>query len=282
MNNSEDIKNMVRSKYNQIALQNKEYKDTCGCGEGDCCESIDYTIFREDYSKLNGYTEEADLGLGCGVPTAFANIKPGDVVIDLGSGAGNDAFVARAIVGEEGEVIGLDFAGAMITKAKKNARDLNFNNVYFVRGDIEEMPFKDNTADVIISNCVLNLVPDKKKAFDEIRRVLKANGHFCVSDMVITGNLPDEIRNDMAMYAGCVAGALQKDDYLNIIDESGFEAVEVKKFREIEIPDEIMLKYLSNEDLENFRKSKTGIYSMTVTAKKNKYHQCTCFFRLPS
>ncbi len=263
-----DIKEIVRTKYNQIALQNKEHNETSCCGATGCCDTADYTIFSDDYSGMTGYLEEADLGLGCGIPTQFAQIARGDVVVDLGSGAGNDAFVARALTGEEGEVIGIDFAGAMITKARANATKLGFANVRFVKGDIEQMPLEDQVADVVISNCVLNLVPDKKRAFGEIYRILKPRGHFCISDIVITGTLPENLRESAEMYAGCVAGAINRDLYLGIIEDAGFQQVAVAKEKPVEIPDEILFQYITPTELDRFRRSGTGIFSVTVTARK--------------
>ena len=171
----------------------------------------------DDYTRLEGYNPDADLGLGCGLPTQFAKIQKGNVVIDLGSGAGNDAFIARHETGEEGKVIGIDFTPAMIEKARTNAEKRGFHNVEFRQGDIENMPVTSNTADVIISNCVLNLVPNKDGVIKEIYRVLKPAGHFSISDIVLEGELPKQIQEAAEMYAGCVAGAIQKDNYLNII-----------------------------------------------------------------
>ncbi len=219
---NERLKDIVRSKYNQIAQQSKEQNQSSCCGSTGCCDNMDYTIMSDDYTELEGYNKDADLGLGCGLPTEFAEISEGDTVIDLGSGAGNDAFVARSIVGENGKVLGLDFAGAMLTKARNNAKNLGFENVEFVKGDIEEMPFEKDLADVIVSNCVLNLVPDKEKAFSEMYRVLKTGGHFCVSDIVLSGELPDALVKDAEMYAGCVSGAIQKENYLGIIQKVRF------------------------------------------------------------
>ena len=170
MQTATDIKDMVRSKYGEIAAQSKEQNAASCCGAGEC-STVDYTIFSEDYTKLKGYVSDADLALGCGVPTEFAQIREGDVVVDLGSGAGNDAFVARAITGESGKVIGVDMTPQMIDKARENADALGFNNVEFRLGDIENMPIAANRADVVISNCVLNLVPDKHRAFEEMYRV---------------------------------------------------------------------------------------------------------------
>jgi SAM-dependent methyltransferase len=229
---------------------------------------VDYTIFSESYDKLEGYNPEADLGLGCGIPTEFANIKAGDTVIDLGSGAGNDCFVARALVGERGKVIGVDFTHAMIDKARENAEKLNFNNVEFRFGDIEKLPVTASKADVVISNCVLNLVPDKVKAFSEIYRVLKPGGHLSVSDVVFKGELPESLKQAAEMYAGCVSGAIQENDYLQIIAAAGFVKTKVQKEKSITIPDEILLNYVNLQELEEFKIAGVGIYSITVYAEK--------------
>ncbi len=262
------LKEIVRSKYNQIAQQSKEHNQSSCCGSTDCCSDMDYTIFSDDYSKLKGYNPDADLGLGCGLPTEHAEIKIGDTVLDLGSGAGNDAFVARSIVGEKGRVIGLDFAGAMLTKAKNNAQKLGFTNVEFVRGDIEEMPLPDAIVDVVISNCVLNLVTDKEKAFRQIYRVLKPTGHFCVSDVVISGNLPDTLVQDATMYAGCVSGAMKKEEYIEVILNAGFKNIQIRKEKEISLPDDLLLKYLTEAELRQYKNDKVGIFSITVFAEK--------------
>jgi SAM-dependent methyltransferase len=265
---NERLKEIVRKKYNQIAQQSKEQNQSSCCGSTGCCDDMDYTIMSDDYTELNGYNKDADLGLGCGLPTEYAQIKEGDTVIDLGSGAGNDAFVARSIVGEEGRVYGLDFAGAMLRKARKNAKKLGFINVEFLKGDIEDMPFKDEITDVIVSNCVLNLVPDKVKAFSEMYRVIKPGGHFCVSDIVLSGDLPDALVKDAEMYAGCVSGAIQREDYLDIVEKTGFKNIQIRKEKEIILPDEILKIYLSEKGIEEFKKSDTGIYSVTVFAEK--------------
>src|SRR6478609_8147801 len=221
MQTQNQLKEMVRRKYSEVALKHKISDQASCCGPG-CCTSEPYTIMADDYTQLEGYNPDADLGLGCGLPTQFANIKKGDVVIDLGSGAGNDAFIARHETGETGKVIGIDFTPAMIEKARHNAEVRGFNNVEFRQGDIEQMPVTANTADVIVSNCVLNLVPDKDTVFKEIFRVLKPGGHFSISDIVLVGVLPDALRKDAEMYAGCVAGAIQKDVYLELIRSNEF------------------------------------------------------------
>lgn len=267
MNTDNELKEMVRQKYSEIALQDKETNQSSCCGSG-CCSTEVYNIMSDDYTALNGYNADADLGLGCGLPTQFAKIKPGDTVIDLGSGAGNDCFVARAEAGENGKIIGIDFTEPMINKARENAEKLGFNNVEFRYGDIEKMPVTANTADVIVSNCVLNLVPNKDGVFKEILRVLKPGGHFSISDVVLVGNLPDALRKDAEMYAGCVSGAIQKDVYLELVNINGFKNVIVQKEKPIIIPDDILNKYLNAEELTAFKTGKTGIFSVTVYAEK--------------
>lgn len=204
MENSEQIKDMVRQKYSEIALQDKDDNQASCCGSGGCSTEV-YNIMTDDYTNLEGYNPDADLGLGCGLPTQFAKIKTGDIVIDLGSGAGNDCFIARSETGETGKVIGIDFTPAMIDKARQNADKLSYHNVEFRQGDIEKMPVTSNTADVIVSNCVLNLVPNKYGVFQEMFRVLKPGGHFSISDIVLVGNLPKKIQDAAEMYAGCVS-----------------------------------------------------------------------------
>ncbi|HAL81688.1 MAG TPA: arsenite S-adenosylmethyltransferase, partial [Mucilaginibacter sp.] len=187
MTTSDDqIKELVRQKYSEIALQDKETNQASCCGSGGCTTEV-YNIMSEDYDALSGYNPDADLGLGCGLPTQFARIKKGDIVVDLGSGAGNDCFVDRAETGETGKVIGVDFTEAMIAKARHNAATLGYNNVEFRYGDIENMPITAGVADVIVSNCVLNLVPNKDRVVKDIYRVLKPGGHFSISDIVPGG-----------------------------------------------------------------------------------------------
>lgn len=263
-----DIKKVVQEKYSYIAKQSKQQNSSSCCGGTSCCGDLEISMIGDEYKNIKGYNKDADLGLGCGLPTEFAGIKEGDSVLDLGSGAGNDCFVARAIVGEKGKVTGIDFTDAMLEKAQENANKLGYKNVEFVKGDIEEMPLPDNTYDVIISNCVLNLVPDKQKAFREIYRVIKTGGHFCVSDVVIFGDLPEKIKQDAEMYAGCISGAIQKNDYIKIIEENGFKGITVHKEKEIEIPNNILLNYITLDELRELKRKKTGIYSITVTAHK--------------
>lgn len=273
METAEELKRIVREKYTEIALQDKETNQSSCCGSG-CCSTDVVNIMTDDYSKVAGYNPDADLGLGCGLPTQFARIKKGDVVIDLGSGAGNDCFVARHETGETGKVIGVDFTEAMITKARANAEKLGYNNVEFRFGEIEKLPVSANVADVVVSNCVLNLVPDKEAAFKEVYRVLKPGGHFSISDVVIVGDLPKDIIKNAEMYAGCVAGAIERSKYLSIVHDTGFTNITVQKDKPIEIPDDILIQYIPMETIKAYRESGKGIYSITVYAEKPKENCC--------
>jgi SAM-dependent methyltransferase len=271
---------MVRQKYAEIANQDPDQNAMSCCGVGQSCGTGmegTYTIFAEDSSGLEGYAKDADLGLGCGLPTAFAGIQPGYTVLDLGSGAGNDCFVARAQVGEKGKVIGVDMTPEMIERARINADKLGYNNVEFRQGEIEKLPVAGQSVDVVVSNCVMNLVPDKNKAFSETFRVLKNGGHFCISDVVIKGVLPEKVRSDMELYAGCVAGAVDVEKYLSIIAETGFENIRIAKMRKIEIPDSLIagLGY-SSDEIEEWKNSGTGIFSITVLANKPQNTNTCC------
>lgn len=267
MKNEQELKDIVKERYTKIAEQGKAENAASCCGATTPSNKV-YNIMMDDYSETKGYSEDADLGLGCGLPTEFAHIKKGDTVIDLGSGAGNDCFVARHETGAEGKVIGIDFTPIMIQKARMNADKLGYNNVEFREGDIDAMPVGDDTADVIVSNCVLNLVPNKQKVIGEIYRVLKPGGHFSISDVVLVGNLPDALKEDAEMYAGCVAGAIQKQEYLQFIQDAGFVNIQIQKEKPIVIPDDILEKYLSTEEVNAFNNSDTGIFSITVYAEK--------------
>lgn len=268
METSEQLKQIVREKYNEIADQSREENASGCCGTGCGCATIDEAVMAEDYTTLKGYVADADLGLGCGLPTEFAQIRKDDVVVDLGSGAGNDAFVARSVAGDGGKIIGVDFTEKMIAKARANAEKLGYHNVEFRHGDIENMPVSDNVADVVVSNCVLNLVPDKTKAFAETYRILKPGGHFSVSDIVLKGELPAGLQSSAEMYAGCVSGAIQRDAYLKIIEEAGFTGIKLQKERKITIPDEILSVYLNNRELEKYKSGELGVYSITVYGEK--------------
>jgi len=256
---SEELKNLVKEKYGKIAEQDTTDKTGC-CGSSCCGPDLNYSVFSEEYESKEGYNPDADLNLGCGIPVDYAGIKKGDHVLDLGSGAGNDCFVARALVGEGGKVTGIDFTDEMIEKAGKNKEKTGYRNIEFVKGDIEDMPLPANSFDVVISNCVLNLVPDKVKAFSEIFRVLMPGGHFCVSDVVIKGNLSEKMKKDAEMYAGCVSGASDMSDYLGIIGNQGFKSITVHKQKEIKLPDELLSLYE--------QKSDAGIFSITISGYK--------------
>lgn len=269
MEDNNKIKEMVKQKYSEIALQEKEFNASSCCGATSaCCGPEVYNIMADNYDQLQGYETDADLGLGCGLPTQFAKIKPGDVVLDLGSGAGNDCFVARHETGPSGKVIGVDFTEAMINRARANAEKLGYHNVEFRQGDIEKLPLSPNTVDVIVSNCVLNLVPNKEGVFNEMKRVLKAGGHFSISDVVLVGELPAKLKSQAELYAGCISGAIQKSEYLKLIENAGFTNIVVQKEKQIIIPESILSEYLNGSDLDAVKRSELGIYSITVFAKK--------------
>lgn len=275
---NQDIKEMVRDKYATIAKEgNKSVIQASCCGTTASSQEV-YNIMSEEY-EMKGYNEDADLGLGCGLPTQFAQIKEGDTVVDLGSGAGNDCFVARHEAGVTGKVIGIDFTPEMIDLARKNAVTSGFNNVEFRQGDIEDMPVLEDSVDVVVSNCVLNLLPKKDRIFKEIMRVLKPGGHFSISDIVLLGELPEELTNAAEMYAGCVSGAIQKDDYMALIEAAGFQDVTIQKEKAIHVPDDILSDYLDAEALAEFRSGQTGIFSITVFGRKEggMAHDLTMF-----
>jgi arsenite methyltransferase len=265
MQTSESIKNLVQDKYGQIASQSS---NGCGCGSGCCGEEIDYSVMAKDYSALDGYVESADLKLGCGLPIEHANITTGSTVVDLGSGAGNDVFIARRIVGESGRVIGIDMTPEMVEKARTNNKTIGYENVEFHLGDIEKLPLENAVADIVVSNCVLNLVPDKALAFSEVYRILKPGGHFCISDIVLNGELPEQTKKQAELYVGCVAGALQEKDYLDIIHNAGFKDVDVKVRQENKIPDSTLATVLSVAEIKEFKNSDVGIFSITVVGRK--------------
>jgi len=266
-----DLKELVKQSYNDLALASED-KQKC------CCNPLApaapskkvYTIMSEDYSQLKGYEPDADLGVGCGLPTQYARIQKGDIVVDLGSGAGNDCFIAREETGETGKVIGIEFAPQMLVKARANAAKRGFTNIEFLEGDIEDMPLPDKTADVVVSNCVLNLLPKKDKIFKEIYRVLKPNGHFCISDVVLNGHFPKDFTNNAAMYAGCIASAIQRDEYLSEIEKANFTEIKVEHTKTVEIPDELLREHLDETTVEKYKAGNVGIYSITVTGKRGE------------
>ena len=267
MQTETELKELVKEKYGEIAGQPRTQNQASCCGSGSCSDEV-YNLMADDYTQLPGYNADADLGLGCGLPTEFAKIKKGDTVIDLGSGAGNDCFVARALTGETGKVIGIDFTEKMVTKARINAEKLGYHNVEFRFGDIEQMPLSADIADVVVSNCVLNLVPDKFNVLKEVFRELKPGGHFSISDIVLEGELPAKLKEAAEMYAGCISGAIQKEVYLELITATGFKNVTVQKEKSILLPDDILLNYFSKEEIQSFRNSNAGIFSVTVYAEK--------------
>ncbi len=224
---NDNIKKAVRRGYAKIA----ETNGSC-CGASSCCAGTDVA---KTISRNVGYKEEdlkavpdgANLGLGCGNPVALASLKEGETVLDLGSGAGFDCFLAAKRVGDKGKVIGVDMTPEMVKKAKQNAEKGNYGNVEFKLGEIENLPVEDNSVDVIISNCVINLSPDKQKVFKEAFRVLKQNGRLMVSDLVLSKELPDAVRKSVEAYVGCISGAVLKDNYLKIIKEAGFGRIDV-------------------------------------------------------
>lgn len=268
MKKNQELKELVKQRYSELALNSDELKGCC-CGKKPASPSKKvFTIMSEDYKNLKGYEPDADLGVGCGLPTQYANINKGDTVIDLGSGAGNDCFIARAEAGENGRIIGIDFSPQMISKARNNAIKRGYTNVEFLEGDIENMPLSDNTADVVVSNCVLNLLPQKNLIFKEIYRVLKPGGHFCISDVVLNGVFPKEFTDNAAMYAGCIASAIQKEEYLKKIEKADFINIRIERTKTILIPDDVLYEHLDEDTIRKYKSGNVGIYSITVTGQK--------------
>ena len=255
---SEEIKKIVRDGYANAVTQ----KTSC-CSTNSCCGGIDQA---KDISKIVGYSdsemnavpEGANLGFGCGNPVALASLKEGDVVLDLGSGAGFDAFLAANRVGKTGRVIGVDMTPEMLAKAQENAKKGKYANVEFRLGEIEKLPVEDNSIDVIISNCVINLSPDKESVFKEANRVLKSGGRLMVSDLVLAKDLPKELKDSVEAYVGCLAGAIKKDEYLNLISLSGF--LDIKVISESSYPVDAMF--------DNFENAQDAIVSVKISAKK--------------
>ncbi|NDW19517.1 methyltransferase domain-containing protein [Dysgonomonas sp. 216] len=266
LNENEAKKELVKQRYSELALNSDELKGKCCCGTNPATPSKKvYTIMSEDYTNLKGYEADADLGVGCGLPTQYAGIKEGDTVLDLGSGAGNDCFIARAEVGETGKIIGIDFSPQMIEKARKNAIKRGYTNIEFIEGDIENMPLPDSSVDIVVSNCVLNLLPQKDKIFSEIYRVLKKGGHFCISDVVLNGTFPKEFTDNASMYAGCIASAIQREDYLGEIEKANFVNIKIERTKTVLIPDEVLEEHLDKSTIEKYKAGNVGIYSITVT-----------------
>jgi len=270
VNDKQAKKEMVKQRYSELALNADDLKGKCCCGANPSAPSKKvFTIMSEDYSHLKGYEADADLGVGCGLPTEYAGIEEGNTVLDLGSGAGNDCFIARAETGDNGNVIGVDFSPQMIERARRNAIKRGYTNVEFIEGDIENIPLSDNSIDVVVSNCVLNLLPEKNKIFKEIYRVLKKGGHFCISDVVLNGVFPKEFTDNASMYAGCIASAIQKDDYLSEIEKVNFTDIRVERTKTIVIPDEVLNEHLDESTIAKYKAGNVGIYSITVTGKRS-------------
>lgn len=269
MNNEKALKELVKQRYSQLARDNKADCGCCGGAPADPSKKT-FTIMSEAYTHLKGYVPEADLGVGCGLPTQYAGIKEGDTVMDLGSGAGNDCFVARAEAGASGKIIGIDFSPEMIAKARANAKRQQYDNVIFIEGDIEELPVAENSVDVVVSNCVLNLLPRKDKIFKEIYRVLKPGGHFCVSDVVLKGIFPKEFTDNASMYAGCIASAIQQEDYMSEIAKADFTNIKIERTKTITIPDDVLRYHLDESTYEKYKAGNVGIYSITVTGEKSE------------
>ncbi len=257
-NNADKIKKIVRDGYAKALSQ----KSSC-CSSSSCCSGVTQA---EDISKKVGYSdselssvpEGANLGFGCGNPVAIASLKEGDVVLDLGSGAGFDAFLSAQRVGKTGRVIGVDMTPEMIAKAKENAKKGNYSNVEFRMGEIEKLPVEDSSIDVIISNCVINLSPDKEAVFKEAYRVLKAGGRLMVSDLVLAKELPQEIRDSVEAYVGCLAGAIKKEEYLRFIEQAGFQGIKI--ISEASYPVDAMF--------DNLEAAQNAIVSVKVAAVK--------------
>lgn len=229
MKNPQDIKDIIKQEYGQIAKTSAQ----CGCGSCGCSSNITVQKqsgeFGYSESEMNSVPDDSNLGLGCGNPTAIALLKEGDVILDLGSGAGFDVFLAAKKIGQTGKAIGIDMTDEMLEKANLNAQKGGYTNVEFRKGDIENLPIDSNSIDVVISNCVINLAPDKAKVFKEIYRVLKTGGRLMVSDVVLIKPLPENLKNNKDLLVGCVSGAILKDEYLNLLKQAGFANIEIHK-----------------------------------------------------
>jgi arsenite methyltransferase len=264
MRTDDETRALVRERYAAVAREAESCcgQASCGCGPEMAPDGLN--VIGNAYAGVAGHLAEADLNLGCGVPTRHAALRPGETVLDLGSGAGNDAFIARHEVGPEGRVLGVDMTSEMIAKSRANAAKLGYQNVEFREGQIERLPVDSGSVDIVISNCVLNLVPDKGRAFAEMFRVLRPGGRFCVSDIVATGELPAPVREVAALYVGCVSGAMAEASYLALLETTGFQDVRVAEARSIPLSDEALAGYMSPADIAAFRTSGIALKSVTV------------------
>jgi len=267
MDNQDAVRARVRERYGALAREG----GSC-CAPASCCGAEmpagGLDVIGDAYAGMAGHMEDADLHLGCGVPTRHAALRPGETVLDLGSGAGNDVFIARHEVGPTGHVIGVDMTPEMVARARSNAAKLGLGNVEFRLGEIEHLPVESGSIDVVISNCVLNLLPDKAPAFVEMARVLRPGGRFCVSDIVATGELPAGVRNAAALYVGCIAGALPEAEYLALIEAAGFAGTRIVATRPIDLPDAALSPHLSAAEIAAFRASGVRLLSATALASR--------------
>ncbi|TDX37584.1 methyltransferase family protein [Halanaerobium congolense] len=258
------IKDKVKKNYTEVVTKEKS---GCGCGSSSCCGSENEEAkakelaAKMDYSseELESAFAEANYGLGCGNPGAIAELKPGETVLDLGCGAGFDVFLAARKIGEDGKVIGVDMTAAMIEKAKANAKKNKVDNVEFILGEIEELPLADNSVDVIISNCVINLSPAKKKVFSEAKRVLKSGGRLAISDIIKAEEFPAAVEADLDNYSSCVTGSIVREELLSILKELEFKNIEIERK---EHSDEIVKDWVSGIDINKY------IYSAYISAEK--------------
>ncbi len=270
MNTVAEYKDNLRMRFTEIAFQSEQMvEDSCGCGSGCGCHS---TQEEPDSNALPGYFPSADLGLGAGMPTMHAEIKEGDIVVDLGSGAGIDSFLAREITGPAGKVIGFDMTEKMIEKARRNADMAGYNNVEFRLGDVENLPLNEKSAHVVIGNGLLGLTPDKENALKEVYRVLKHHGQLCFSEFMIRGNMPKGLKMDADLYMGCMAGSLSVEDYVAMLEKAGFEEITIKDEQKIELPAAMIHYYLPPEEAIYFTEGSSGIYAVTITADKPCCH----------
>jgi arsenite methyltransferase len=263
MMKEEKVRKMVREGYSKIA---KAKKSDCGC---ECGTAITSEIIGYSKKELNSVPEDADLNLGCGNPVALASLKPGETVIDLGSGAGLDCFLAANKVGPTGKVIGVDMTSEMLDKARANLRKSKHTNVEFRLGEIENLPVADNTADAIISNCVINLSPNKPRVFAEAFRALKPNGRLMISDIVLLREIPEALRKSVEAYIGCVAGAEKKEEYIDQIKRAGFKDVQIVE--ETQLPFEVIVSSATAEqvmkELNITRKKAAELIGAAVSIK---------------
>lgn len=264
------MKESLQQRFTDIAYHSEEFiEEECGCGSGCGCHSQASDM---EYYDEPGYHPYADLGLGVGMPTKYAGIKAGETILDLGAGAGMDSFLARELTGPTGKVIGVDMTGRMVAKARQNAETAGYNNVEFRLGEIENLPASDKTAHAIIGNGIMNLVPDKSKAFAEIYRVMKHHGRLAMSEIMIKGDMPKGLQLDAEMYVGCMAGSLTLEQYQQLLEQAGFEEIRVVEEKKLELPDAMLHYYLPPEEAKEFREGAPGIYSITLTAEKPCCH----------